>query len=837
MKLKSIMASPADWIAGLLFSARRRRRRLATGALFLLLIFPVVLLAAVSYITTYRDLTSHTYDRRQALAFLAATALEQKFDRLTDIGLSLATRVRFRQLVNEGKWDDAIAILQGIPRDFPFIDRLTINDPKGTLMADTPALPDVKGKNFAHRDWYLGVSKKWEPYVSEVYRRTAEPRYNVVAVATPIKSEDGSIAAILVLQVKINTLLEWTKDIEVGPSGFVYVVDKKGTIAAHPKIDLQGEIVDYAGAPAVQKALRGERGVEILSNPIEKEERLTAYAPVPRYGWGVIAQQPTVAAFAARDGSLRRILITYGVILLFVVALAFVILHTLMQRKQAEERLKGSEERFRGMAEAAQDAIITADHEGNITYFNHGAERVFGYMNAEVIGKPLTLLMPETLRDLHRAGLKRFLSTGEARVIGKPVELVGIRKDGGEFPLELSLSSWQTDHGVSFTGILRDVTDRKLAQEALAESEWLFRSLVEGIRDYAIFMLDPKGHVASWNSGAQRIKGYETKEIVGQHISRFYPPEDVERGHPASLLKKAEADGRAQEEGWRVRKDGSRFWAEAIITAIRDDDGRLRGFGKVTRDLTERKQAEEEVKKLNEHLKLHATELEAANKELEAFSYSVSHDLRAPLRALDGFSRILLEKHGAIMPPDAQRYQKIIRDNAHQMGQLIDDLLAFSRLSRQALKKLPVETADIAREALDLLRHEQSNGQVQISVGNLPACQADPALLRQVFVNLISNAIKYTRRRDTARIEIGTLTNGGEPVYFVKDNGVGFEMKYAAKLFGVFQRLHRAEEYEGTGVGLAIVQRIVHRHGGRVWADAEIDKGATFYFTLGGPAA
>jgi PAS domain S-box-containing protein len=701
MTLRAKLRSPAEWTAGLLFSGKQRQRRLVNVAVFLFLLLPVLAIGTFSYLQSHRDLTSNTYDRRQALAFLTAATLEQKFYRLTDLGISLATRVRFRQMVGQGKWDEAIAILQSVPRDFPSIDRITLNDLQGTLMADTPALPGVRGRNFAHRDWYLGVSKNWEPYLSEVYQRAAEPRYNVVAVATPIKSETGGVVAILVLQVKMDTLLDWTKDIEVGPSGFVYVVDKKGKIAAHPKSAAQGEIVDYSSVPAVQKVLRGERGVEILFNPIEREERLTAYAPVPRYGWGVIAQQATTAAFAARDGSLHRILITYGLIFLFVVALALLILHTLARRRRAEERLKASEERFRSMAETAEDAIVSADREGNITYFNRGAERMFGYGGSEVVGRPLTRLMPDRLHAAHRAGLERYVSTEESRVIGKPVELVGRRTDGTEFPFELSLSSWKTDKGVFFTGILRDMTERK----------------------------------------------------------RF----------------------------------------------------------------------EEELLSRNQ-------QIQNANKELEAFTYSVSHDLRAPLRAIDGFSRILLEKHGAEMAEDAKRFQNLIRNNAQQMGRLIDDLLAFSRLSRQPLNRRPVAPAEIVREALHDLGHEYRNGGPRISVRELPGCQADPSLLKQVYVNLLSNAIKYSRAHETAQIEVGFMNGDGEPTFYVRDNGVGFDMKYADKLFGVFQRLHRAEDYEGTGVGLAIVQRIVHRHGGRVWADAEVDKGATFYFTLGGRA-
>jgi light-regulated signal transduction histidine kinase (bacteriophytochrome) len=232
--------------------------------------------------------------------------------------------------------------------------------------------------------------------------------------------------------------------------------------------------------------------------------------------------------------------------------------------------------------------------------------------------------------------------------------------------------------------------------------------------------------------------------------------------------------------------------------------------------------------KLSERAEL----LTQANRELEAFSYSVSHDLRTPLRAIDGFARILLEDYAANVDAEGQRYLKIVRDNAQQMGHLIDDLLAFARLSRQSLNMQPVAPGDLFRQVLAALHAEQDGRQVEVTIGDLPACRGDPALLTQAFTNLISNALKYTRRRETAQIEVGCRAVDRENIYFVKDNGAGFDMQYAQKLFGVFQRLHRADEYEGTGVGLAIVQRVIVRHGGRIWAEAAVDQGATFYFTL-----
>ncbi|HSC05755.1 MAG TPA: cache domain-containing protein [Steroidobacteraceae bacterium] len=560
--------------------ARLPRSRWGYAILLVVTTGSLVAIAILHFRSIDRELTEIALSRRVSVAGLAAATLSEKFARLVDLSVSLATRVRFRELVGEGRWVEAVEILREVPRDFSLVERLFLADVDGTLRADVPELPGVRGRNFSGREWYQGVRREWQPYVSPLYLRTAVPQLMVFAVAAPIRGATGNVAGILVLQIRAERLLEWVKAIEIGPHGFAYVVDSEGRLAFHTRKPSRGEFVDLSAVPIVRRSLRGEQGVSIGFDQLEGEDQISAYAPVPGYGWGVITQQPTRASMGlqVRNEQLGLLLTGYGLILLLGVSAVYFGARIAVARRRAED-------------------------------------------------------------------------------------------------------------------------DRRMRSE----------------------------------------------------------------------LERMVAERTAQ--------------------------------------------------------------LEAANKELESFSYSVSHDLRSPLRAIDGFARILAEDYGAKVDDEGRRLLGVVRDSSQKMGQLIDDLLAFSRLGRKPVSAAPTDMARLVEEVVKDLA-ASGGGSPRVELKALPAAHGDAVLLKQAWANLIANAVKFSSKRERPTIEVSGGEHGAETVYCVKDNGVGFDMRFYDKLFGVFQRLHHADEFPGTGVGLAIVQRVVSRHGGRVWAEGKVGEGAAFYFSI-----
>jgi len=346
-----------------------------------------------------------------------------------------------------------------------------------------------------------------------------------------------------------------------------------------------------------------------------------------------------------------------------------------------------------------------------------------------------------------------------------------------------------------------------------------------------IFVRDMSDVITYWNRGAQELFGWTAEEAIGKRahelLQTVYPApiEEIR----SVLLDSGRWDGELE----KTRADGTRVVVASRWSLRRDEQKRPAAILETNNDITDRKRREEEIRTLNEELGKRTTELEASNKELEAFAYSISHDLRAPLRHMSGFTELLQKNIASQLNEKSQRYMTMILESAKRMGNLIDDLLAFSRIGRAEAHKTTVSLEHLVQEALTEVRQETAGRNISWKVGSLPAWYGDRSMLRLAFVNLISNAVKFTRTRPQAEIEIGcTDQKRDQVVVFIRDNGVGFDMKYVNKLFGVFQRLHPTEAFEGTGIGLATVQRIVHRHGGRIWAEGLVDKGAIFYFSL-----
>jgi len=387
----------------------------------------------------------------------------------------------------------------------------------------------------------------------------------------------------------------------------------------------------------------------------------------------------------------------------------------------------------------------------------------------------------------------------------------------------------------------REVSERrsrKQIEDLLNETENSYRRLVEGIRDYGIFLIDTKGNILSWNIGAERILGYQANEIIGKPFDCLFTKEDIEKGLPARELQLALSQGRYESESNLLRKDGSIFISHNLVTPVYNDKGILSGYSKILRDITERKLAEERIRQLTEELEQRVRErtaqLELVNQELESFTHSVSHDLRAPLRNLAKLSQILLSRKNEQLDAESRQYLIYILESSQQALQLASALLDLSRVTRATVDKHPVNLTQFAEEISLALQKEEPDRQVELKISSGLSVYGDPTLLKVMLHNLFENAWKFTSKTQQAVIEFSSKQQeDGQTIFFIRDNGVGFDPDYAGKLFKPFQRLHSDEEFYGTGVGLATVQRIIHRHGGHIWAEGSINQGATFLFTLG----
>jgi PAS domain S-box-containing protein len=498
--------------------------------------------------------------------------------------------------------------------------------------------------------------------------------------------------------------------------------------------------------------------------------------------------------------------------------------------KQAEEQLRSTSEALRTVLEVSPLAILIVGEDRTVEFWNRAAEQMFGWGSVDVVGKPLPFV-PAHLADAEVDMQDAVLGGGSIT----NAESQYRRKDGNTVDVAISATGLPDASGriVRMMSIITDISERKRAEVELRKL-----SVAVDQSQVSIVMTDARGAIEYVNPFFTHTTGYAREEVLGQN---------------PRILKSGTTPGEVYQDLWKTlssghewhgelcnrRKNGDLYWEFASISPVRDSQGVTTHFIAVKEDITERRRSEEEVRRLNAELERRVidrtAQLESANRELEAFSYSVSHDLRAPLRHVSGYVEMLRDHINGTLDPTSRRYLEAIMGSAKRMGILIDDLLAFSRLGRTELRRDKVDTAELVREVWMELEPDRVGRRIDLDSEELPTVQADRTLLKQVFANLLSNAIKFTRGRDEASVAITTLPaddGSGRMAFHIRDNGAGFDMAYADKLFGVFQRLHTVEEFEGTGIGLANVRRIVHRHGGKTWASAKPDAGATFSFTV-----
>ncbi len=671
----------------------------------------------------------------------------------------------------------------------------------------------------------------------------AEPLMPVIRVGTPVVDGDGRKRGLVMLSYRGQRLLDRLRQIGERNDGELWLLDTNGYWLLGPSRQQE-----WGFMYPQRRELRFQRDYPqvweaIVSGPplaqLNLDQALFTYARIdpqsvsaPKaQGWILVVHSPRRFLRQEMAGYARHLGVAYAVLALMLVFASGVIAYKDLQRRQSEARRRDSETRFGALLDAAPDAIVILDQRGRVQLVNVEAERGFGLSREELEGRDVVRLVPQRLRQRYCADFATYLSNPAVRSMGLDSEMHMLRGDGEEYPVEVRLSPLMTEQGTLIIAIIRDVSARNAAQEAQRQLQLRYQELVNNL-PIGVYRNTPgeRGSFIEVNAAMLEIfEADSADELLERPVSDLYCNPDERRLFSQRLMEQGYT--KSQELHLKTLK-GRAFHAAITAVRKRDSSGRVY-FDGIVEDVSERKENERSIRQLNASLRARSVELETINRELESFSYSVSHDLRAPLRAMDGFSQSLLHDYVELLDEKGKDRLRRIRSAAQRMAILIDDLLKLSRVSRSEIVWQKVDLTSLAHEAIEDLKQADGTRKVEFSVQPDLIASGDPRLLRILVANLLGNAWKFTAKCEEAKIEMGGKAGPEGYIYHVRDNGAGFDMAYADKLFGAFQRLHDSREFPGSGIGLATVQRVISKHAGRVWAESTPGEGATFYFTLG----
>ena len=836
----------------------RSRARLYS-VLLLALAIPAIALSAFVAIDVKSELRTQSEKENELVAAMVARSAREQFNGLELYVSSYADRIKFSEAVRDRDTLFVLRVMRQMLEGNPLVSRVFCADTTGVLWIDTPADPSVHGVNFSHRDWFRGVSGGDKVYTSEIYRRSALGQPYTIAVAGRVSDPAGRYCGILAAQVTIADLASWFLDMRLPKQGTVTLVDQRGHW-----IDNRGNGIEPDRLPdttAFAQVLMGMSSHGEAHDPRTGSASLIDIVPVAATGWTVVAIRPLNAVYSPIRALQRTILFYFAIGLIGMIVIGSSMYRTLggyhEERNKAQERLQRAygdvEDRVRqrtadlvsanaelgrlvAIIESSSEGIGSSGFDGFITSWNPAAEKIYGYLRDEIVGQSSKILLPED-RANETAGILQRIAAGESV---PPFETVRRRKDGRLIHVSLAYSPVRDDRGrISGVSVVsRDITREKVAEEQAKRLETERAELLDRLQmtldrmPIGCVLNDTDFRFTYWNPAAERIFGYTLEEVRGKHPFGVITPESSQAQVAKVFRQLAEGGRDVDAVGENVTKDGRRITCIWNNTSLRDVDGRFLGIISMCQDVTERNKAEE-------RMRIYATALAQSNRELQDFAFVASHDLQEPLRKIAAFGERLKESADGAMDDESREYLARMLKAAGRMQTLIHDLLDFSRVATRAQPFAPTDLRSVAAEVMSDLeaRIEQTGGRVKI--GELPTIDADQIQMRQLLQNLIANALKF-HQRDVAPVVTVTVrvlpageTGGSDSCQLiVEDNGIGFEQKYADRIFTPFQRLHGRNEFEGTGMGLAICRKIAERHHGSITAISTPGVGSSFIVTL-----